>query len=292
MQSSSRLARPPERAYTRFGFGLGPVHNHAWTPRRDAVRRVRDLFDRSARPEWTYENFQALVAVKDLFNNIRCENTFDWFTTCRLFGTPSGKLAGRFQKGLKQATEALRRGDLGQLDSIFDGLGGNAFGDMLDAYDAATRPSSPAVFEDPYGWVGIVWSSASPGEVFVRTTAGRPGSLLPDAAGRNPFGLLAAWNVSDAHVAQEELAELFDDTLEVESISLRRHDSHLLQMKQQVEALLSRENIMALSPWHRIKAAAPASDFADATPASASPSGFSEGLPREIGELFSAFGRR
>ena len=305
MQSSTRLARPPERAYPRFGFGLGPVHDHAWASRRDAVTRVRDLFDRRTPAAWTYETFQALVAVRDLFGNIRCENAFDWFTTCRLFGMPSGKLAGRFQKSLKRATDALRQGSATEFDRILDQLGGNAFGDMLDAYEAATRPVAPEFHDEPYGWVGLVWSSSKRHEVFVRTTAGRAKELTPASDDHDPFGLLAAWNVADVHVAREGLGELFHDTLELEPLRLRSHGSHLLEMKQQVEALLAKEYVLKLSPWHRLgpdPALGPfASPYAPLLEAEEGVLGRDVDKPSnevdaafatEVNGIFSAFGRR
>lgn len=254
MQSSSRLARPPERAYSKFGFGLGAVPLHAWGPQREAVHRVRGIFDRSIPPVWTYENYQALVAVREMFQKIRCENAFDWFTVCRLFGMPSGKLAGRIQKMLRDGTEDLRQGAITKLDAILDRLDGEAFGDILDAYLAATDPASPQFLEEPYGWVGLVWSSSRSDEVMIRSTAGRAHALTPDAAGRNPYGLLAAWNVSDAHRAREELGELFNHALELEPVRLRKFGSHLLEIKQDIETVLLRENLLALSPWHEVKA--------------------------------------
>ncbi|MDW9668755.1 hypothetical protein GOB27_19445 [Sinorhizobium meliloti] len=289
MQSSSRLARPPERAYTKFGFGLGAVPHHAWGPRRDAVQRVRDIFDRSLPAVWSYENFHALGAVREMFQKIRCENAFDWFTICRLFGMPSGKLAGKIQKTLRDATEALRQGSAKELDGILDRLDRDAFGDMLDAYLTATHPASPQFLDEPYGWVGLVWSSSRSDEVLIRSTAGRAHALTPNAAGQDPSGLLAAWNVSDAHLAREELAELFHDSLELEPVRLRRHGSHLLEIKQEVEALLFRENLLALSPWHEIKVRRrERPNFLEAAIESDPPS---RAFADDVSEIFSAFNK-
>jgi hypothetical protein len=290
MQSSSRLARPPERAYIKFGFGLGAVPHHAWGPRRDAVQRVRDIFDRSLPAVWSYENFQALVAVREMFQKIRCENSLDWFTICRLFGMPSGKLAGRFQKMLRDVTEALRQGSIKELDVILDRLDRDAFGDMLDAYLGATHPVSPQFLDEPYGWVGVVWSSSRSNEVLIRSTAGRAHALTPDVAGHSPFGLLAAWNVSDAHLAREELGEMFNDAIELEPIRLRRHGSHLLEIKQDVEAVLFRENLLALSPWHEIKMRRhERPNFVEAAIES-DPT--TRAFADDVSEMFSAFRRR
>ncbi|MGR9449162.1 hypothetical protein [Rhizobium leguminosarum] len=291
MQSSSRLARPPERAYGKFGFGLGAVPHHAWGPQRDAVHRVRGIFDRGIPPVWTYDNYKALVAVREMFQKIRCENAFDWFTVCRLFGMPSGKLAGRIQRMLRDGTEALRQGAITKLDTILDRLHDDAFGDILDAYLAATNSASPQFLEEPYGWVGLVWSSSRCDEVMIRSTAGRAHALTPDAAGRDPFGLLAAWNVSDAHLAREELGELFHHALELEPVRLRKFGSHLLDIKQDIETVLLRGNLLALSPWHEVKASRDEPQwFPPAATTSVEP--ISTDFASDVTEIFSAFRKR
>ncbi|MCQ1572735.1 hypothetical protein NFO65_18565 [Neorhizobium galegae] len=292
MQSSSRLARIPVGNFDKFGFGLGAVGVGTWDRRRDAVERAKAIFDRRAPALWSPELYQSLVTVREMFQKIRCENSVDWFTTCRLFGMPSGKLAGKFQKALRDAIEALRSRSEGEFDAIFDRLDRDAFGDILAAYISATDPTHPHFHRELYGWVGLAWSSSHVNEVMICTTAGRAQQMLaPKIEGQHPFGLLAAWNVCDAHLAREELAELFGDALGLEPVRVRSHDSHLLEIKQDVEAILLQENLLALSPWHEIKPQKRQTEWSppiDTQEIGADPHGFSP----EVSEIFASFNRR
>ncbi len=253
MQNSSRLARPPERSYTKFGFGLGAVPHQLWKPRRAAVQRVHDIFHQRTPSERTDENLQSFAAVEELFSKINRENSFDWFSVSRLFGTPSGKLAGSIQKLLMDAAEALRRGAFRDFENLLNKLDREPFGDMLDAYLTATRPLSPQSLDEPYGWVGLVWSSSSANEIWVSSTASRVHALLPKDRDGDPFGLLAAWNVSDAHLAHEQLCELFSADVKLSPLTVRPRTDHLLGIKHRVEAALSCESLLCPSPWHEIR---------------------------------------
>jgi hypothetical protein len=247
---STRIAQPPARRYEKFGFGLGGIASRSWEERRRSVQLLREIYDRQAAPSWTDEQAKAVSTVRGMFWNIRSENSYDWFTLSRFFGLPSGKVAGKTQKKLREAAEWLSRGDQGEFEAALDELEEFAFGEMLDAYLAATRPRSPEFHAEPHGWVALIWTSSSRDETKVVASAGRPQTLLPKNENCDPYGLLAAWNVSDAHHAREELGAMFHDFLEIEALPIPRGTARLLEIKHSIEAMLYREDLLVLSPWH------------------------------------------
>ncbi len=288
MHNKKRLARPPEN-YQKIGFGLSPIPDHYWEYRRDAVKRVQEIYQ-DPTPVWTPEVFQSLVCVRDMFRKVSCENSNHWFTISRLLGLPSGRLAGRTEQMLRSATEALRLGEIVEFDRVLNLLDRQAFGDMLDAYLGATDPIAPRSHEEPCGWVALAWSSARRDELLIRTSTGKVSSLLPEPVDGQPYGLLAAWNVTDPHLAQAELGGMFHDLLKWEPVRLYTNIDHLIRIKLQVEAMLKRENIMLLSPWHRIERQRKKRPVSvEATPSDGTDD---HALPPEIAAAFAAFGRR
>ena len=245
---SSPMTDLPRQEFVRNGFGTGKVHSSEWRSRIAATSFVLEIIKSRSTPENTLQMHHSIHMVRDMFRAIHAGDTYDWFSTSRFLGHPSAELCKSLYLDLAALRGAIRSRDVVLFNRTIDHFVENYGYAMLENHLRMTVDHGHKVCEE--GWAYILWTSSDRGVLHIGATSGEIDEVLrrldrenPD---QHPYGVLSAWLVHDAALADEDIhAEFRGYALDR---GLFRVD--LGHAKERISSLLHETDNFALSPWH------------------------------------------
>lgn len=257
MSVSLKRVRGPKKPMTevpgrdfvgREGFGTIPIPHREWSDRITATQVVLNVLNSKQLPKDSEPLQQSLSMVKGMFSRIYVGDCYDWFTTSRFLGHPSGELSKDISISIARIKGAIREQDAGLFNEMVDHITANYGNDMLDNYlDMAVRNGHPVREE---GWAYVLWSSSERDVVHVGAAGGEVEDVInrlnEESPGFHPYGVLAAWLVHDPVAAFNDIHEALDDYA-MEDGFFRVNFG---VARDTVHQLLKDTDNFALSPWH------------------------------------------
>lgn len=242
------LTDVPRQDFTKDGFGTVQVQATEWRSRIAATSFTLDVIKTRKIPENTLQMHHSLHTVRDMFRRIHVGDSYDWFSTSRLMGHPSGEICKSLTLDLAALRGSVRAEDEVLFNRSIDQFSGD-FGDaMLENYLRMTVEHGHLLREA--GWAYILWSSSDRGTLHIGATSGEIEEVLRRLDSENPdqhpYGVLAAWLVHDPAQAFEDIHAEFRS-------SALRHGFFRVNLgnaKDRIRRLLIETDNFAPSPWH------------------------------------------
>lgn len=242
------MTQVPRQSFVHRGYGVIPVSHNDWANRILATQVVRDLIASRTLPLDSESAQESLSIVKGMFSRIYVGDCYDWYTTSRFLGHPSGELSKVLSTNMSILKGALREQSVKHFNDAVDRFTNNYGLEMLDNYMDMTVSSAYPVKEE--GWAYVLWSSSEADVLHMGAAGGEIedvlGRLNVENPDRHPYGVLAAWLVHDPVDAYNDIRRAFDG--EFMGDGFFRVDFG--KARERIGALLKETDNFALSPWH------------------------------------------
>jgi hypothetical protein len=244
----SPMKEVPSRNFVDKGYGLIQVPHHEWADRIAAVQVVRNLIQSQKLPADSEPVQQCLSLVKGMFSRIYVGDCYDWYTTSRFLGHPSGAISKVLSTQLAIMKGALREQSVEHFNSAIGRFSGEHGLEMLENYlDMTLRAAHPVMEE---GWAYVLWSSSERDVVHMGAAGGEVEDVIKRLNAENPenhpYGVLAAWLVHDPVDAYNHIHKAFDGNAMGDGFF--RVD--FATARNRINDLLKESDNFALSPWH------------------------------------------
>lgn len=238
----------PGEDFLHRGFGFIQIAHSQWD-RRIAAATGISMMLRSGQLPADAESIQiGLSIVRDMFFRVHTCERYDWYTTSKFLGHPSGDLCKTLATQVGIMKGALRTQDPLLMASATAVFADNFGLDMLDNYlDMAVRSAHPVKEE---GWAYILWSSSEKDVLHMGAAGGEieevTASLNAENPEYHPYGVLAAWLVHDPVDAYQTIHAAFEG----EALGGGFFRTDLATARKRIDAALKMDDNFALSPWH------------------------------------------
>ncbi|MCS4089160.1 hypothetical protein [Rhizobium sp. BK176] len=232
----------------RNGFGTIPIPHKDWSDRIAATQVVLNVIESGRLPKDSEPLQQSLSMVKGMFSRIYVGDCYDWFTTSKFLGHPSGEVSKAISTSIAVLKGAIREQNVDLFNEAVERINADYGNEMLENYlDMTVRNGHPVREE---GWAYVLWSSSERDVVHVGAAGGEVEEVIKRLNDENPdhhpYGVLAAWLVheplaayNDIHAALDRYA-MGDGFFRV-NFGIARDTVH---------KLLKDTDNFALSPWH------------------------------------------
>jgi hypothetical protein len=242
------MAEVPKRDFINRGFGIIQIPHSEWANRIAATQVVLNVIKSRRMPAETEPLQQSLSVVKGMFSRINVGDCYDWFTTSRFLGHPSGDLSKELSTQLAILKGAIHTQDEGLFSETVSRFEREYGTEMLDNYlDMTVRNAHPVREE---GWAYILWSSSERDVVHVGAAGGEVEDVIKRLDDENPdhhpYGVLAAWLVHDPADAYLDIHQILDGYAMGDGF----FRVNFGVARDAVNKLLKDTDNFALSPWH------------------------------------------
>lgn len=247
-RSDNPTTEVPDETFLTCGFGLIQVSNRDWDRRIIATRGINRLLKAKQLPADDEGLQVALSIVRDMFFRVHVGRRYDWFTTSKFLGHPSGDLCKTLATQFSIMKGAIREQSHRHFASAVAVFEENHGFEMLDNYLDMTVNAAHPVKEE--GWAYILWSSSEKDVLHIGAAGGEIDEVTTALDAENPefhpYGVLAAWLVHDPVDAFNVIKETFDG----EALGGGFYRVDMGTARRKLDAVLKRDDNFALSPWH------------------------------------------
>lgn len=199
-----------QEIYEKWGFGMAPPKPSTQATRLRSAQSVLIQIEDAQPVNIGDMHLEDLSEVKGLFNRVRRQDQWDWFTVAGQLGYPSMGLAGAIAE---------------ELDSLRRGLRDRAREETTQAHERLRRLPTRrclAVFlgraqltdEPGAGWVYILSTRESPNLLKIgmttRSVEQRVKEINTATGVAIPFGVRQCWRVSDPSAAEKLVHDCLD----------------------------------------------------------------------------------
>lgn len=188
--------------HQKWGFGMAPLKPADQQARAAAASQVMAFLDEDARDDGLPA---ALSEIKGLFARVGRQDQWDWFSTSRTLGYPSGRIATLVADTLGQARRALVAGDVGALRDHWSRLRRLPVRACMRILLGHARIAE----QGGAGWIYLLSTREMPDLLKIGMTTRSVEERLREINGATgvafPFGVRRCWRTRDPATAERQI---------------------------------------------------------------------------------------
>lgn len=227
----------PQEVHEKWGFGMAPPKSSTQVTRLRAAKSVLSQIDSGPCASASESQVLHFSEVKGLFNRVRRQDQWDWFTVAGQLGYPSTRISGVIADELDRVRRGLRDRD--------DGITNEAIGRLRRLPTQrclAVFLGRLKILDEPgAGWVYILSTRELPDLLKIGMTARsveqRAKEINAATGVALPFGVRQCWRVSDPTAAEKLVHDHLADSRVRADREFFRMD--YLDARRRIQQLLS-----------------------------------------------------
>jgi len=192
-----------QEVYEKWGFGMAPPKPSTQATRLRSAQSVLTQIESDQSVNMGDTRLEDLSEVKGLFNRVRRQDQWDWFTVAGQLGYPSMGLAGAISEELDRLRRGLRDRERDETTQALEHLRRLPTRRCLAVFLGRARLTD----EPGAGWVYILSTRESPNLLKIGMTARsveqRVKEINTTTGIAIPFGVRQCWRVSDPSAAEK-----------------------------------------------------------------------------------------